>query len=317
VPKINVYLPDDLADAVRRAQVPVSAVCQQALEEAVRRVTAVTEATSGRESAAFAGRGPFTDRLRRALTLARDEAIGRRQGWVGTEHLLLGLLAEARNLGVAVLEALEVDLDELRATLDALIEELVGGSAGEVTEDVPGAAAGERRLRRRELRLTPRAERVLRLAQQQALKLGHNYVGCEHLLLGLVNEPEGIGGRALRVMGAEPTAVRNEVQRQLTAFMLGHRGRMSRRAARQWAHLDPAEKGRVVGGLPSLGSAMVEDVAQGDEGDLASEPTIAAPVEHGGRAGAPPSLDAKLDEVLRRLEALERRTGGGDARSGA
>ncbi|HMC42805.1 MAG TPA: Clp protease N-terminal domain-containing protein [Acidimicrobiales bacterium] len=275
VPKINVYLPDDLADAVRQAHVPVSAVCQQALEEAVRRVTAVAEATSSRGGAAFAGRGPFTGRLRRALTLARNEAMGRGHAWVGTEHLLLGMLGEARNLGVAVLEALEVDLDELRVTVDSLIEESVEETAGEEQAGEEQEAAlplPERRPRRRELRLTPRAESVLRMSQTEALKLGHNYVGCEHVLLGLVSETEGIAGRALRVMGAELTAVRNEVQRQLSAVVLGGRGRMHHRGARRWRELDPDESTR----------------------------------DHEGAS----FLEAKLDEVLRRLEAVERRLGG-------
>ena len=285
MPKINVYLPDDLADAVRQANVPVSAVCQQALEEAVRRVTAVTEATSGRASAAFAGRGPFTGRLRRALTLARDVAMERGHGWVGTEHLLLGLLGEARNLGVAVLEALEVELAELRAAVDSLIEESVEGAGGDESEGEAATVAAERRPRRRELRLTPRAESALRLAQQEALKLGHNYVGCEHLLLGLVEEPEGIAGRALRVSGAEATAVRNEVLRQLASSALGHRLRPPRRAARHWAELDPVERARIVESMQPVGRGGA----------------------HQGEAEGSPDVGAKLDEVLRRLEAVERR----------
>jgi len=289
VPKINVYLPDDLADAVRQANVPVSAVCQQALEEAVRRVMAVTEATSGKASAAFAGRGPFTGRLRRALTLARDAAIERGHGWVGTEHLLLGLLGEARNLGVAVLEGLEVDLAELRAAVDSLMEESVEGAGAGEPEGEATTPAGERRPRRSELRLTPRAESALRLAQQEALKLGHNYVGCEHLLLGLVEEPDGIAGRALRVSGAEATAVRNEVLRQLASSALGHRVRLPRRVARHWAELDPVERARIVETMQPIGRGGA----------------------HQGEAEALPDVGAKLDEVLRRLEAMETRLGPG------
>jgi len=289
VPKINVYLPDDLADAVRQASVPVSAVCQQALEEAVRRVTAVTEATSGTASAGFAGRGPFTGRLRRALTLARDAAIDRGHGWVGTEHLLLGLLGEGRNLGVAVLEALEVDLDELRVTVDGLMEELVEGPEGDEPEAEASPAGAERRPRRRELHLSPRAESALRLAQQEALKLGHNYVGCEHLLLGLIDEQEGIAGRSLRVMGAESTAVRTEVLRQLTSSALGHRGRLPRRLARRWAEMDPVERARIVGAMKPLGATALEQ----------------------GEAQPGADVGAKLDEVIQRLDALERRLGQG------
>jgi len=299
VPKINVYLPDDLARAVRRARVPVSAVCQQALEEAVRRVTAVTEATSARGSAAFAGRGPFTDRLRRSLTRARDESVERGHGWVGTEHLLLGMLGERRNLGVAVLEALDVDLQELRATVDALIEESAG-KASEADAATEAGAATASLSRQAELRLTPRAEAVLRLAQEEALKMGHNYVGCEHLLLGLLNEEEGVGGRALRVSGAEPTAVRNQVLVQLTGYALGRRHfRGQRRVARRWAELDPVTRATVIGLAEPVGSARVEDVEE------------AGAAEQGADVGGVSGVGAKLDEVLQRLEALERRLAGG------
>ena len=106
MPKINVYLPDDLAEAVREANIPVSAVCQRALQHAVRRMAAVNE------TARHPGRrrsGDFTPRLARALKLAAADADRRGQPFLGTEHVLLGLLDEAENVAIQVLRAMDVE----------------------------------------------------------------------------------------------------------------------------------------------------------------------------------------------------------------
>ena len=119
MPKINVYLPEALADAVRDAQVPVSAVCQAALERAVRDVTAA-RATDEPPDADQHGTGlfaRFTPRARQAMTLAQEAARAVPHNYVGTEHLLLGLLDEGGNLALRVLAALEIDEDDLRAEL--------------------------------------------------------------------------------------------------------------------------------------------------------------------------------------------------------
>ncbi len=119
MPKINVYLPDDLASAVRDAQVPVSAICQSALERAVREVQ---ELGASDQPTADPSHGPFmrfTPRARQAVSLAQSEAQSHEHSYVGTEHLLLGMLAEGGNLAIKVLVALDVEPDDLRRELTA------------------------------------------------------------------------------------------------------------------------------------------------------------------------------------------------------
>src|SRR4051794_5149251 len=119
MPKINVYLPDDLAVAVRDAQVPVSAVCQRALERAVRDVSSLRAADQA-PSEGEPARGMFqrfTPRARNALSRAEGAARERGHREVGTEHVLLGLLDEGANLAIKVLESLDIELADLRAEL--------------------------------------------------------------------------------------------------------------------------------------------------------------------------------------------------------
>jgi ATP-dependent Clp protease ATP-binding subunit ClpC len=200
VPKINVYLPGELADAVRDAAIPVSAVCQQALQRAVREVTAMRESThrlpSDPDPASTFSR--FTDRARSAMDLAKQQMIRRGDATVGTEHLLLGILDEGENLALRALEALDVDPADVRAELEARLS---------ANRGQPPADAQPRR--------------ALELATTEALTLGHNYVGCEHLLLGLAAEPDGIAGEVLRSMGVEHRIARRTVVTLLAGFVHG------------------------------------------------------------------------------------------------
>jgi ATP-dependent Clp protease ATP-binding subunit ClpA/post-segregation antitoxin (ccd killing protein) len=216
VPKINVYLPDDLAAAVRDANVPVSAVCQSALERAVREVTALREVTgvpsAGATSTATTGAGwidrtfaRHTPRARQALVFARQEAVKASHHAVGTEHLLLGILQEADNLGLKMIAALDVDASDLERELSGSMAPAGGGATPT------------------ELPLTPHLGTALGLAFQESLKLGHNYVGCEHLLLGLVAEPDGLAGSVLRQLGLELRITRRAVVTALTGFLHAQR----------------------------------------------------------------------------------------------
>jgi ATP-dependent Clp protease ATP-binding subunit ClpA len=209
MPKINVYLPDDLAEAVRAARIPVSAVCQRALEDALQKATAAAEsaralASAGEDDLPKGTRA--TPRLRKAVQLAYAAARERGVNYVGTEHLLLGLLEERENLAVRVIEALDVEPDDVRRELDALIAQHQGG---------PGPGG--------EPKLTANAARSLELAVQEAMRLFHNYLGCEHLLLGLIEEDEGLGGRALRSMGVDKTVARRAVVSALSGFVQARR----------------------------------------------------------------------------------------------
>jgi ATP-dependent Clp protease ATP-binding subunit ClpC len=207
MPKINVYLSDELAEAVKEAGLPVSPICQQALEFAVRKVTAIRE-TAKLDVLRFTYDDPtgrlehFTARSRTAVAnavrRARDSGLSRMR----TEHLLLGILDEGGNLAVQVLRSLEIEPDDLREDLDA--RSSVGD---EVPQDPPQPddAAAE----------------ALQAALAESISMGHNYIGCEHLLLGLVVEAHGVAGEVLRSRGVDARIARRTVSAALGGFMRG------------------------------------------------------------------------------------------------
>jgi len=126
----------------------------------------------------------FTDRARRVVHLAKEEAWLLGHGYVGTEHLLLGLLYEGNGVAAKALSSLGVSLDEVRAR----VEEIIGRGDGSHQGDTP---------------FTPRTKKVLELSLQEALRLGHHYIGTEHMLLGLLREGEGVGARILTDLGVD------------------------------------------------------------------------------------------------------------------
>ncbi|MGA5302144.1 Clp protease N-terminal domain-containing protein [Nucisporomicrobium flavum] len=196
MPKINVYLPDDLADAVREAGLPVSAICQRALDQAVRRVTAARQTVLGELDAdGLAARLPqFTARAVTVVSLAIDRARATWSATVTTGHLLHGMIAEGANLGLQVLSAMEID--------PAAIAVPDGAE--------PGGGDG--------LRFSTAAANAVELTVSEAVGMGHNYVGCEHLLIGLAGEPDGLAGRTLRDVGADPRSTRRAVTAALIGF---------------------------------------------------------------------------------------------------
>lgn len=204
MPKINVYLPDDLADAVRDSGVPVSAVCQRALEQAVQRITAIRQIVlSDLHHADLAGRLPaFTARAVTAQSLAVGAARDAAAPAVGTDRLLHGVLAEGANLALQVLRSMEIAPERLAETLAA------AGPAAEPAAG-PGGAG---------LRYSGPAGNALVLTVAEATALGHNYVGCEHLLIGLAAEPDGAAGRLLREAGADARTVRRAVTAALAGY---------------------------------------------------------------------------------------------------
>jgi ATP-dependent Clp protease ATP-binding subunit ClpC len=204
MPKINVYLPDELAEAVKASGVPVSAICQRALEQAVRRVTAIRETALGDlGDADLAARLPqFTARTRAVLKLAGDQARAAGVTAVGSGHLLGGVLAEGGNLALHVLRAIEIE------------PETVGRELARQPHSEAGTDAGTDALR-----FSSPAANALELAVTEATALGHNYVGCEHLLLGLIAEPDGTAGQALRSLGAELRLTRRAVVAALAGYV--------------------------------------------------------------------------------------------------
>src|ERR687889_2154418 len=138
----------------------------------------------------------FTERARKVVVLAQDEARHFNHNYIGTEHLLLGLLREDEGVAARALGSLNVTLDEVREQVESIVgygEEGTGGQAP----------------------FTPRSKKVLELALREALQLGHNYIGTEHILLGLVRESEGVAARVLSNLDVDPDKVRGEVVRRL------------------------------------------------------------------------------------------------------
>jgi ATP-dependent Clp protease ATP-binding subunit ClpC len=197
-----VYLPDALADAVRDAKLPVSSICQTALERAVRDVESARaqEQAPTEDSPGVGLFTRFTPRARQAMARAEQAARDFPHNYVGTEHVLLGVIDEGGNLALKVLEALEIEAADLRIELVA--------SMGTPTEVLTGHVP-----------FTPLAKRALEETAKEALMLAHNYIGCEHLLLGLLAVDEGLAGRVLRRMGLELRTTRRAVVTALSGFV--------------------------------------------------------------------------------------------------
>lgn len=217
MPKINVYLPDDLAEAVKESGVPVSAICQRALEQAVRRVTAIRAAVLGDlDDDDLAARLPhFTPRVRTAIKLAVERARAEDSVAVGSGHLLAGLLAEGANLALHVLRAVEIEPDSAARDL----ARHRGAETDPAPADAPASAGVEVGAVAPSQRFTSSAANALELAVTEATAFGHNYVGGEHLLLGLIAEPEGVAGQVLRTLGAEPRLTRRAVAAALAGYV--------------------------------------------------------------------------------------------------
>ena len=145
----------------------------------------------------------FTERARRVIILAQEEAKRLNHSAVGTEHILLGIIREGEGVASKVLESLNISPERVRA-------------------EIEGAIGRGERAPHEEVAFTPRAKKVLELALDEARRLGHNYIGTEHLLLGLIREGEGVAARVLEAMGADLDRVRAQV-----VYLLGEEGTTS------------------------------------------------------------------------------------------
>ena len=139
----------------------------------------------------------FTERARQVVVLAQEESRLLKHNYIGTEHVLLGLLREQEGLAARALHDLGITVERVRAQVVRIV-----GSGEEVTSG--------------QIPFTPRAKKVLELALREALSLGHNYIGTEHILLGLVRENEGVAARILLDFDADSEKIRNEVIRMLS-----------------------------------------------------------------------------------------------------
>jgi ATP-dependent Clp protease ATP-binding subunit ClpC len=142
----------------------------------------------------------FTERARKVLALAHQEAIRLGHGYIGTEHLLLGLVHEGEGVAAKALGSININVQTVRAQVEAMIGSGQGGQ--------------------QQIGYTPRAKRVLELALQEAYALGHNYVGTEHLLLGLIREGEGVAAHVLTNLGANIDIVRQRVIEMLGGYSM-------------------------------------------------------------------------------------------------
>jgi len=150
----------------------------------------------------------FTDRARRVLVLAQEEARLLNHNFIGTEHILLGLIHEGEGVAAKALESLGISLEAVREKVEETI-----GPAGSATTGSPP--------------FTPRAKKVLELSLREALQLGHNYIGTEHMLLGLVREGEGVAAQVLQNLGADLSRVRQQVIQLLSGYAGGKEGAAS------------------------------------------------------------------------------------------
>src|SRR4249919_3781070 len=147
----------------------------------------------------------FTDRARRVVVLAQEEARMLNHNYIGTEHILLGLIHEGEGVAAKSLESLGISLEGVRSQ----VEEIIGQGQQAPSGHIP---------------FTPRAKKVLELSLREALQLGHNYIGTEHILLGLIREGEGVAAQVLVKLGAELNKVRQQVIQLLSGYQGGQSG---------------------------------------------------------------------------------------------
>src|SRR5215211_2542222 len=144
----------------------------------------------------------FTDRARRVVVLAQEEARLLNHSYIGTEHILLGLIHEGEGVAAKALESLSISLEAVRNQ----VEEIIGQGGSSPSGHIP---------------FTPRAKKVLELSLREALQLGHNYIGTEHILLGLIREGEGVAAQVLVKLGADLSRVRQQVIQLLSGYQGG------------------------------------------------------------------------------------------------
>ena len=150
----------------------------------------------------------FTDRARRVVVLAQEEARMLNHNYIGTEHILLGLIHEGEGVAAKALESLGISLEAVRQQ----VEEIIGQGQQAPSGHIP---------------FTPRAKKVLELSLREALQLGHNYIGTEHILLGLIREGDGVAAQVLVRLGADL----NRVRQQVIQLVHGAEGDRPRRIA--------------------------------------------------------------------------------------
>ena len=205
----------------------------------------------------------FTDRARRVVVLAQEEARLLNHSYIGTEHILLGLIHEGEGVAAKALETLGISLEAVRAQ----VEEIIGQGGSSPSGHIP---------------FTPRAKKVLELSLREALQLGHNYIGTEHILLGLIREGEGVAAQVLVKLGADLSRVRQQVIQLLSGYQ-GPQGKTE--------------------GAPGGGKeAGSERPAKGEDGEKGNSQIL----DQFGRNLTQLAREKKLDPVIGRAREMER-----------
>jgi ATP-dependent Clp protease ATP-binding subunit ClpC len=200
----------------------------------------------------------FTDRARRVVVLAQEEARLLNHNYIGTEHILLGLIHEGEGVAAKALESLGISLEAVRSQ----VEEIIGQGGSSPSGHIP---------------FTPRAKKVLELSLREALQLGHNYIGTEHILLGLIREGEGVAAQVLVKLGADLSRVRQQVIQLLSGYS---------------------------GGTPSEGTTGKQGAsASGGSGE---NPSGSLVLDQFGRNLTQSAREKKLDPVIGRSREIER-----------
>src|SRR5918992_904494 len=179
----------------------------------------------------------FTDRARRVVVLAQEEARMLNHNYIGTEHILLGLIHEGEGVAAKALESLNISLEAVRQQ----VEEIIGQGQAAPTGHIP---------------FTPRTKKVLELSLREALQLGHNYIGTEHILLGLIREGEGVAAQVLQKLGADL----NRVRQQVIQLLSGFQGKESTQAAAAQGGGDAPSSSLV---LDQFGRNLTQDAREG------------------------------------------------------
>ncbi|MGA1716418.1 MAG: ATP-dependent Clp protease ATP-binding subunit [Ilumatobacteraceae bacterium] len=203
----------------------------------------------------------FTDRARRVVVLAQEEARLLNHSYIGTEHILLGLIHEGEGVAAKALETLGISLEAVRAQ----VEEIIGQGGSSPSGHIP---------------FTPRAKKVLELSLREALQLGHNYIGTEHILLGLIREGEGVAAQVLVKLGADLSRVRQQVIQLLSGYQ-GPQGKSE---------------------APAGGREAASERGSKEEGDKGGSQIL----DQFGRNMTQLAREKKLDPVIGRAREMER-----------
>jgi ATP-dependent Clp protease ATP-binding subunit ClpC len=213
----------------------------------------------------------FTDRARRVVVLAQEEARLLNHSYIGTEHILLGLIHEGEGVAAKALESLSISLEAVRNQ----VEEIIGQGGSSPSGHIP---------------FTPRAKKVLELSLREALQLGHNYIGTEHILLGLIREGEGVAAQVLVKLGADLSRVRQQVIQLLSGYQGPSGGSGSSGGASGGRGAEQGAAGANVGGS-----------TKGGDDDKNSQI-----LDQFGRNLTQLARERKLDPVIGRTRELER-----------